>query len=50
MVQCTYSDSIIAQQGETESITSLNGAIFKSMLNVAQHGEIQIPVLHNMMK
>ena len=42
------SDFIIAQHGETEWITSLHGAIYKS--NDAQHGEIQIPVLHDMMK
>ena len=39
----TYSDSIIAQHGETEWIISSHGAISKS--NIAQHGEIQILVL-----
>ena len=34
--------------GETEQIIWQHGDISKS--SVAQHGEIQIPVLHNMMK
>ena len=37
-----------AQHGETEWIISQHGAISKS--DIAQHSEMHIPVLHNMIK